>query len=156
MIVFAVQDSKALINVDIRVLNNAILYTSQQSLDTCYKMRPVRNGGASLLPKSLHILEQNEDILATVVENMQIGRLDDCMKQFGLLQSNLISLALELDNYPPSDCDPYDALFSFPDSLMRKDVLDELKPPGSIKLPNPPTIPACIECSLKKVSLLHI
>ena len=35
---------------------------------------------------SQQLLEQNEDIIAAVVENLQIGRLDDCIQLYSILQ----------------------------------------------------------------------
>ena len=35
------------------------------------------------------LLEVNEDIIAAVVENLQIGRLSDCFVHFSMLQENL-------------------------------------------------------------------
>jgi len=54
-----------------------------------------------VLQKDQSILEQNEDLIAAVAENIQLGRLDDSMKQYQVLQASLISLALNLDNFPP-------------------------------------------------------
>lgn len=87
-------------------------------------------GSSATLQKAQCLLEQNEDLIAAVVENIQMGRLDDSIKQYSLLQSNLITLALSLDNFPPSDVDPFQFLDSFPDKVMRKDILDDFRPPG--------------------------
>jgi hypothetical protein len=38
------------------------------------------------ITQSQQYLEQNEDIIAAVVENLQLGRLDDCMKHYETLQ----------------------------------------------------------------------
>ena len=40
-------------------------------------------------------LEHNEDILAAIVENLQLGRVEDCISHYLILQSNLISLGIE-------------------------------------------------------------
>jgi hypothetical protein len=94
------------------------------------------------------LLEVNEDIIAAVVENLQIGRLADCFTHFSMLQENLAALAIEVDNYPSDQADPYDTLFSFPDEIMRKDVLDDLRPreafvtQGDTALPHP-----CSKCT---------
>jgi hypothetical protein len=66
------------------------------------------------------VLEHNEDILAAVVENLQLGRMEDCISHYRILQSNLISLGVELDNYPAGDTDCYEDVLSFPDEIMRK------------------------------------
>ena len=44
-------------------------------------------------------LEHNEDILAAIVENLQLGRMEDCISHYLILQSNLISLGIEYSNY---------------------------------------------------------
>lgn len=100
---------------------------------------------------SPQLLEQNEDIIAAVVENLQLGRLDDCVKHFSVLHSNLVSLALELDNFPSSNTDPYEALYSFPDEIMRKDVLEDLQPHDARTLPKAPPIPPCQRCAMLQV-----
>jgi len=63
----------------------------------------------------------------------------------------LVSLAEELDNFPAGDTDPYEALYSFPDEIMRKDVLEELQPYVSRPLPRPPVVPACSHCAANNV-----
>jgi hypothetical protein len=40
------------------------------------------------------ILEHNEDILAAIVENLQLGRMEDCIDHYKILQSNLVSLGI--------------------------------------------------------------
>jgi hypothetical protein len=119
-------------------------------------------------PISQLLLEQNEDIIAAVgeqkilesyiyfnvcfvVENLQLGRLEDCIKHYTVLQGNLVAFALELDNYPTNNSDAYESLNSFPDEIMRKDILEDLQPHGSRKLPEPPLIPPCMACSKQKV-----
>ena len=82
--------------------------------------------------------DHNEDIIAAMIENLQLGRYDDCMKHFSILQSNLVSLALELDNYPPNDNDPYEALHHFPDQLARSNLLDEILPTTQQRRNNSP------------------
>ena len=129
---------------------------------------------------SQQLLEQNEDILAAIgknrtvsmfiiattakvttnylhsVENLQLGRLSDCMQHYAILQANLVSLATELDNFPAGENNPYSALDGFPDEIMRKDILEDLKPAGSRVLPKPPVIPPCAACLARKVSLLFL
>ena len=45
-------------------------------------------------------LEENEDIIAAIVENLQLGRFKDSISLYSILQTNLIKMALALDNYP--------------------------------------------------------
>lgn len=102
--------------------------------------------------KPQQILEQNEDIIASVVENMQLGRLDSAIKQYSLLINNLVSISLEFDNYPvDEECSYEDMIKEFPDRLMRKDPLDEFRPTSSFYTPVPPTAPPCKECQANKV-----
>lgn len=109
---------------------------------------------SSILLKSQQILEANEDIIAVIVENLQLGRIDYCVEQYSVLQSNLNSLALELDNYPAGNSDPHESVEKFPDELMRKDILDDFRPPGSVQLPILPLAPPCNKCnSLQQTSL---
>ena len=56
-----------------------------------------------------------------------LGRLDECAIHYSLLQENLIALGLEIDNYPRG---PKFDMSTFPDEITRKDILDELRPPG--------------------------
>ena len=53
--------------------------------------------------RSPQLLEINEDLIAACIENLQLGRLDECIKHYSLLQSNLVSLGVEVDNYPLGD-----------------------------------------------------
>ena len=101
---------------------------------------------------SPQLLEQNEDIIAAIVENLQLGRLDDCMKYYTVLQSNLVSLALELDNLPNGNTDPYESLFIFPDELMRKEPLEDLQPHDARTLAKPPSVPPCHRCVMQNRS----
>lgn len=100
---------------------------------------------------SQQLLEQNEDIIAAVVENLQLGRLDDCMMHYSILNANLISLAMELDNFPAGEKDPYETLKTFPDEIMRKDVLEDLLPYESRVLPSAPLVPPCASCMHRNV-----
>lgn len=113
-------------------------------------MKHTKLSGPSLLLKSQQLLEHNEDLIASIVENMQVERLDDCIKQYMMLQSNLLALSLELDSYPAAERDAYESVYKFPDSLMRRDVLDVLRPAGSISLPPPPPAPPCKECFIQQ------
>lgn len=108
------------------------------------------------LLKSHQLLEQNEDTIASIVENLQLGRLDNCLVQYSNLLSNLISLSLEFDNYPAEDEheDFSDIVCKFPDALMRKDLLDDLRSPDHMFTPEPPMTPPCTECAaLKKTAV---
>ena len=53
------------------------------------------------------MLEHNEDIVAAVVENIQIHRLDDCIRHYNILHNNLMTICTELDKYPPGVADLY-------------------------------------------------
>jgi hypothetical protein len=97
------------------------------------------------------VLEHNEDIIAAIVENMQLGRMEDSINHYMVLQSNLVSLGDELDNYPAGEFDLYDEANSFPDEIMRKDVLEDLLPHGSRTLPKPPLAPPCWKCAEQNV-----
>eukprot|EP00607_Mallomonas_marina_P010132 CAMPEP_0182419234 /NCGR_PEP_ID=MMETSP1167-20130531/3664_1 /TAXON_ID=2988 /ORGANISM="Mallomonas Sp, Strain CCMP3275" /LENGTH=503 /DNA_ID=CAMNT_0024593981 /DNA_START=154 /DNA_END=1662 /DNA_ORIENTATION=+ len=97
-------------------------------------------------------LEETEDIIASVVENLQLGRLNDCFQQYSILQKNLVSLALALDNYPADDSDPYELINVFPDEIMRKDILDEFRPAGHTQVPKAPLPPPCQKCASQNVS----
>ena len=83
---------------------------------------------------------------------MQLGRMDDCIQHYSILHKNIISLALALDNFPAGEHNrlPYHDINKFPDEIMRKDILDELRPLGQTKLPQAPLIPPCADCSSKK------
>lgn len=111
------------------------------------------------------ILENNEDIIAAILENVQIGRLDDCVKHYGILQSNLMSLSRELDNYPPCDVDLYsDVILNrglFPDEIMRKDILDDLNhvrgdsKRGASAHSLPGRCPACVFAEVIMIDMLR-
>jgi len=90
------------------------------------------------------------------VENLQLGRLNDCMQHYAILQANLVSLATHLDNFPADESDPYTKLNMFPDEIMRKDLLEDLRPAGSKPLPKAPNVPPCADCLAKKVSFLVV
>ena len=70
-------------------------------------------------------------------------------------RTNLVALAEELDNFPAGDVNPYETLHSFPDEIMRKDVLDDLQPYGSRPLPRPPLVPSCQKCATDQVPYTH-
>jgi hypothetical protein len=46
----------------------------------------MNNHTTAAIIQSQQLLEQNEDIIAAIVENLQLGRLDDCMKHYSILQ----------------------------------------------------------------------
>eukprot|EP01038_Epipyxis_sp_PR26KG_P005368 gene5368-7444_t len=113
---------------------------------------------------SQQLLEQNEDVIAAVVENLQLGRLDDSIKHFAILKANLISLATELDNFPCTNFSNsninnlYDLTHmlgsnnAFPDEIMRKDILEDFLPLEQRMLPKPPIIPPCVVCHINKIT----
>ncbi len=75
------------------------------------------------------------------------------MQHYAILQANLVSLATHLDNFPADESDPYTKLNMFPDEIMRKDLLEDLRPAGSKPLPKAPNVPPCADCLAKKVTL---
>lgn len=106
----------------------------------------------NILFNSQHVLEENEDIIAAILENFQLGRYEDCLQYYIILQRNLINLSIELDNYP-GQIDPYsNTIDHFPDEIMRKDVLDDLRPIQNRVLPTASLPHACLECFQKKIS----
>jgi hypothetical protein len=111
---------------------------------------------SSVLLKSKQMLEQNEDFMAAIVENLQIGRISDCAQFYSLLHKNLMSLAHELDNYPTIEQDAFASLHVFPDEIMRRDILDDIRPAGDIVLPKLPILPPCSDCVKNKVLLLSV
>ncbi|KAJ1429314.1 hypothetical protein B484DRAFT_396448 [Ochromonadaceae sp. CCMP2298] len=100
---------------------------------------------ASELTIAQQLLEHNEDIIAAIVENLQLGRLEDCMAHYSILHANLVGLATELDNFPGAEEDPYRFLQALPDQVMRKDLLEDLQPASKNTTPRP-QIPPCAEC----------
>jgi hypothetical protein len=48
----------------------------------------------NVIVKSQQVLELNEDVIAAVVENLQLGRMDDCIKHYATLQY----LFIQIDN----------------------------------------------------------
>lgn len=106
----------------------------------------------SCLNNVVSVLEKNEDLLLSVLENLQLSRYSDCIKQYSILQSSLVSLSIELDNYPPSNIDPYDSLNTFPDEIIRNNTLDDLKPVEERTLPIPLLQKPCQRCYLNKKS----
>lgn len=78
--------------------------------------------------------------------------MDDCVQHYSSLHKQIISLALALDNFPVGGANrqPYHDILRFPDEIMRKDILDELRPMGQTPLPKAPLIPPCIACASQK------
>ena len=105
------------------------------------------------LVKAQAVIEQNEDFIASIVENMQLGRVDDGVAQYSLLVNQLVPLSLELDNYPVSSgsADFKEISNQFVDRLMRKDMLDDLRNNEDIYIPPPPPPPVCHLCYQNKV-----
>lgn len=100
------------------------------------------------LLRSNQLIEQNEDVIAAVLENLQTGRLEDCAALYQVLHSSLVRLGSELDNYPPEEqLDPFEALGTFPDEVMRKDLLGGCSAPHSA-----PCEPVCALCEAEGVS----
>jgi hypothetical protein len=46
-----------------------------------------------MIPLTLQCLDENQRLLAVIVENQNLGRLEDCVKYQQLLQKNLIFLS---------------------------------------------------------------
>ncbi len=107
----------------------------------------------SLSLSHTQLLEQNEDIIAAIVENLQVGRVADSIKHYSILHKNLVSLALALDNFPGGETRPYEEIKKFPDEIMRRDIMDELQHPEDLVLPTPPLVPSCAICVQQKVYL---
>jgi hypothetical protein len=82
---------------------------------------------------------------------LQLGRLDECIQHYTILQNSLIALATELDNFPTEDTDAYEGLDAFPDKIMRSDPLNDHLPVEEIIFPKL-QIPACKECNSFHVS----
>lgn len=88
------------------------------------------------------------------MENLQLGRLDEALQHYLVLQGNLVALASELDNYPIEELDPFSDLDKFPDAFMRKDCLDDMLPFEERALPRPPILPPCVDCARHQVGIL--
>lgn len=102
------------------------------------------------------VLEQNEDLIAAVVENMQLGRLTDCYTHHAMLQGNLLALSRELDDVPVSGAlDPFESIDQYPDEIMRKDALDELRPREQIPTSATELPPPCEPCHRQSLSAAH-
>ncbi len=117
----------------------------------------MKNSSSHLIPllKSQQVLEHNEDMIASIVENIQLGRYEDSLNQYSLLLDNLLALSLEFDNYPfeDKDTDFSQYVSMFPDSLMRKDMLDDIRHPDDMFIPPSPILPPCLECKNAKVRI---
>ena len=90
-------------------------------------------------------LQNNEIIIAAILENIQLGRLDESFSLHRILQSNLSSIGKELDNYPSGTSDPYSDLWKFPDALTADIV--------SKAFPHIPLVPPCWSCACNNVSI---
>lgn len=102
---------------------------------------------------SQQLLEQNEDLIAATVENLQLGRLDDCMQLYSILQKNLLVLSEELDNYPIDDSsNSSEMIRKFPDQIVRRDVLEEYMLQGAKESSTMPIPAACQACAEQGVS----
>eukprot|EP01031_Cornospumella_fuschlensis_P028822 gene28822-34790_t len=101
---------------------------------------------------SQKLLEQNEDMLGAIVENLQLGRLEEAMQLYLVLQSNLNVLAAELDSYPMENANVYAEMFKFPDKVMRKSCLEDLLPFEEKLLLSMPIMPPCEECFKRNFS----
>lgn len=88
-----------------------------------------------------------------LVENLQLGRLDDCMKHYSILQSNLVSLVAEIDNYPSEESDVYEKLDTFGDVVRRSDLLQGFLSFEELQLPQAPLMMTCDACHDKGVSI---
>eukprot|EP00602_Paraphysomonas_sp_CaronLab_P002989 CAMPEP_0185030188 /NCGR_PEP_ID=MMETSP1103-20130426/16981_1 /TAXON_ID=36769 /ORGANISM="Paraphysomonas bandaiensis, Strain Caron Lab Isolate" /LENGTH=610 /DNA_ID=CAMNT_0027565201 /DNA_START=85 /DNA_END=1917 /DNA_ORIENTATION=+ len=106
----------------------------------------------NILYAAQQLLEQNEDVVAAIVENMQLGRMEDSIHHFSVLHKNLVSMSLALDNFPSGGLKPYEEIGKFPDEIMRKDILDEFRPLGQTPLPTPPLVPPCAPCAEQNYS----
>ena len=107
------------------------------------------------LARAPRLIELNEDLIAACLENLQLGRFDECIHHYSLLQQNLIALGLEIDNYPLNDEDPAEALKMFPDEIVRKDILEELRQPSDLaelRIPQAPPPPPCAACFAQNLS----
>jgi len=101
------------------------------------------------LGKSQILLERNEDIIAAIVENLQLGRMDDSMLYYQLLQTALVGLAEGLDNCPTGQHFPYDDMEEdFADELIRTDILDKYRSREALGKPEaaPPLPSPCFQC----------
>ena len=115
------------------------------------------NSALNGLLKSNFILEKNEDMIASIVENMQLGRIDNCLSQFSVLLDDMIGLSLEYDNFPTEDDvdEDFNGIISkFPDQLMRKNLFDNVCQ-EAMYIPTPPPIPPCAECARNNVSFMN-
>lgn len=109
------------------------------------------------------MLEANEDRIAAIVENLQLGRLDQCFALFTALNSNLLKIASDVDSFP-GDSDLYsgEAMAQFPDGIMRKDISESLRPhgewgasgqdPAAFAPQSLPLPPPCQKCFAQHVS----
>lgn len=97
----------------------------------------------------MFIFFSSYSFILLIVENFQLGRIQDCLQHFATLQENIVSMANELDNFPTEDSDAYKNLDVFPDRIMRDDALDKFLPFEKRNLPPSPLIAACAYCAAK-------
>jgi hypothetical protein len=77
----------------------------------------------SYIQRHQDLLETNEDLIAAIVENLQLGRLADSFAHLSVLQHNLVNMGLEIDNYPSHAVgSPYEAIELFPDEVRDASV----------------------------------
>lgn len=110
--------------------------------------------------ESGQVISHNEDLIAAIVENMQLGRLDSCVNYCSILQANLNKLSSDVDTVflnflgkelnsnqgESSDFlmqDPFLSVVSA-DSLSRVNILNEMDPTNSTI--SPPIPSSCSEC----------
>ena len=113
------------------------------------------SNNSNILLSSQQLLEHNEDILAAIVQNLQLGRLEDCISHYSVLHRNLVNMLSALDNCPTNLSHPYSAMGKFPDELVQKDLLEDLQPvseENSSRLR--PLPPPCITCAANNVPKL--
>lgn len=108
--------------------------------------------GETPLLQSQLLLDLNEDLIAAIVENLQLGRHDDCVKHYNILQQNLVTLAMALDKYPHGDSDPFEAVKQFPDEIIRKDILEDFVSHEDRTTPIASLPPPCVECASNNFS----
>lgn len=111
---------------------------------------------AENLLRSTQILEQNEDIIDSIIQNLQLGRYNDCIQLYNLLHSSIINIGVELDNFPEENGDPYATLSNLPDEIMKKNLLQEHAKISSSELHSLPTHNAlpttCTLCEPRHIS----
>ena len=105
--------------------------------------------------------EINEFMLSAILENLQLGRLDDCIGQYAILQQKLLNIAEVLDSYPvvsevEQNLDLHHNLYGFEDKLVKNDVLEQLRPIEERKTLSRQTPASCSECYKNNVRYTYI